>query len=181
MTFPAFTAGEVLRAQDMNAVGLWKISSGLLTASGVTLDSIFTADYDQYLIRVVALDGGTAGADSSWDILFRTSGTDNTSSSYRYQFSQFATSGTFGRQTAALAKAQLLPATGATLYQYDLQVFNPFSNTKNTFYTAEGSADGTIGILATGQFNANTRFDGIKVRFNGTSVGGQYYVYGYRN
>jgi hypothetical protein len=52
MTFPIFSAGEVLRATDMNAVGLWKVASGTLsvTTSGTNLTGVFGANYKQYRI-----------------------------------------------------------------------------------------------------------------------------------
>lgn len=49
MTFPAFTAGEVLRAQDMNAVGLWLIERQDVTAQqNVDFTSKFSDDYSGY-------------------------------------------------------------------------------------------------------------------------------------
>jgi len=58
MTYPSFSAGEVLRAQDMNAVGLWKVASGTLslTTSATNVTGVFGADYKQYrlLLNVTA-------------------------------------------------------------------------------------------------------------------------------
>ena len=69
MTFPSFSVGEVLTASDMNAVGMWKLSSFTVSSAGgtgatvsngvvsigsgntsVTLSSVFSSTYDNYLI-----------------------------------------------------------------------------------------------------------------------------------
>jgi hypothetical protein len=59
MTFPTFSAGEVLRAEDMNAVSSWLVKSQTIGAgvSSVVVTGAFSADYDQY---VITLAGGTA-------------------------------------------------------------------------------------------------------------------------
>lgn len=58
MTYPSFAPGEVLRAQDMNAVGLWLVKSQTVGTgvSSVTVTGAFSADYDNYRIMYV---GGT--------------------------------------------------------------------------------------------------------------------------
>ena len=62
MTYPSFSAGEVLRAQDMNAVGLWLVKTQAVPAGGTafTVTGAFSNDYDNYRI-VFNNIGGTAG------------------------------------------------------------------------------------------------------------------------
>jgi hypothetical protein len=52
MTFPSFAVGEVLRAQDMNAVGLWKVAEATFTnQTAVQIDGCFDeAIYTSYYI-----------------------------------------------------------------------------------------------------------------------------------
>ena len=54
MTYPSFSAGEILRATDMNAVGLWLIKSQTIGSgvSSVTVSDAFSATYDNYRILV---------------------------------------------------------------------------------------------------------------------------------
>ena len=71
MTYPSFSAGDVLTASDMNAVGLWRITGCTVTSSGgtaatasngvisfgagntsVTVSSAFSASYSNYLILI---------------------------------------------------------------------------------------------------------------------------------
>jgi hypothetical protein len=58
MTFPSFSAGEVLTATDMNAVGLWKVASGTLslTTTATNVTGVFSSTYKQYrlLLNVTA-------------------------------------------------------------------------------------------------------------------------------
>ena len=54
MTFPIFAAGDVLRATDMNACGLWLIKTQTI-GTGVTsipVTNAFSADYDNYRIII---------------------------------------------------------------------------------------------------------------------------------
>jgi hypothetical protein len=52
MTFPVFSAGEVLRAQDMNAVGMWHLNTtSFAAATQVDFTNVFTADYDSYRVE----------------------------------------------------------------------------------------------------------------------------------
>jgi hypothetical protein len=66
MTYPSFTAGEVLTAADMNAVGLWKVASGSLSTATTDFVGCFTDDYRDYRIMIsnVAFSG-------TGDLLFR--------------------------------------------------------------------------------------------------------------
>ena len=71
MSYPVFAAGDVLGAADMNAVGLWRVttctvssvggtaataSNGVITIgtgnTSVTVNNAFSADYDNYKIIV---------------------------------------------------------------------------------------------------------------------------------
>ncbi len=67
MTFPSFSVGEVLRAQDMNAVGLWLIKSQVVGSgvSSVTVNDAFTNDFDNF--RIIYSDG-TQSANNSLNI-----------------------------------------------------------------------------------------------------------------
>jgi hypothetical protein len=61
MTFPTFTTGEILRAADMNAVGLWLVKSQAVGTgvSSVTVTGAFSADYDSYLVTWTGGTGST--------------------------------------------------------------------------------------------------------------------------
>ena len=49
---PVFVAGQVLTAAQMNAVGLWQVKAktSFTAATSVTVDNVFTSDYQDYLL-----------------------------------------------------------------------------------------------------------------------------------
>lgn len=63
MTFPVFVSGEVLRAADMNAVGLWLVKTQTIGTSvtSVTVTGAFSADFDAYKIII---SGGATTANN---------------------------------------------------------------------------------------------------------------------
>ena len=87
-TPPTFSAGAVLTAAQMNKIGLWTtvptsvangtISGNAVTFSGVSsvsLNGVFTSDFDAY--RIVASMYGSAFSYAT--LRWRASGTDDTS------------------------------------------------------------------------------------------------------
>lgn len=62
-TPPTFSAGAVLTAAQMNAVGLWEIKAETVGTgvATVTLSSVFSADYENYLVIVSGVDTNSAG------------------------------------------------------------------------------------------------------------------------
>ena len=64
MTYPVFSAGEVLRAEDMNAVGLWLVKTQTVGAgvSSVPVTGAFSAEYDNYLVQYTGGVGSTTVA-----------------------------------------------------------------------------------------------------------------------
>jgi hypothetical protein len=75
MTFPSFSAGEVLRAQDMNAVGTWLVKSQAVGSgvSSVVVTDAFSASYDNYLIQWT---GGTQSVDTNLTLKLGAAGTN---------------------------------------------------------------------------------------------------------
>lgn len=65
-TPPDFTAGSVLTAAQMNAVGLWLLETKTLTASAgpIQFDNKFTTDYDSYLLVGSFLQNTSTGLHS---------------------------------------------------------------------------------------------------------------------
>jgi hypothetical protein len=53
-TPPDFTAGQVLTAAQMNKIGLWvvKTETAFSAAASVTADSVFTADFTNYVLKL---------------------------------------------------------------------------------------------------------------------------------
>jgi hypothetical protein len=66
MTYPSFSAGEVLRAADMNAVGLWRVGGGALSTATTDFVGCFTGDYTDYRIVIDQITWSGTG-----DLYFR--------------------------------------------------------------------------------------------------------------
>lgn len=61
-TPPDFTAGQVLTAAQMNAIGAWVVQSkNVSAASVVQFDQAFTTDFDSYFLVGTYLHNTTAG------------------------------------------------------------------------------------------------------------------------
>jgi hypothetical protein len=178
MTFPVFTAGEVLDAADMNAVGMWKVGGTSFASNLATVDGCFSADYDNYL---VVLSATVTGSPTSWDLIFRNGSGDYTTSAYVWQNSFFTTATSFARQTTTGTSAQLLQDIGGDIYSMNITINDPFSSSLNTTYHHQGQCAGTVSVNGAGRVGNNTSFTGLKIRFNGSTTNGQIKVYGYRN
>jgi hypothetical protein len=173
MTFPSFTAGEVLRAQDMNAVGLWLVKSHNVGTgvSSVTVPSAFSADYESYKI---IWTGGTASTNVD---LYLTLGA---SSAYNWSavYSAFnATPSAAGTTTGTYFNY----SGGATTTWggANFELHRPFL-TQATFYNAQ-HVNFAAGINTVGFLNNSTSYSSFTLTpSSGTITGGTIRVYGYQ-
>jgi hypothetical protein len=144
-----------------------------------SIDNVFTSSYENYHLVVTFDKSVTTGAPT---FVFRTSGTDNTTSNY-YSASYFmqidgATTGT--NKYSATTSFGL--SDGAGIYS-SYWVFKPqlsnktfFSSTKNGFtYSTQFFTGDTSGL-----FNATTVFDGFKISVPSGTMTGTIKVYGYK-
>lgn len=82
MAYPSFSAGEVLTATDMNAVGLWRVTSATIgtAVSTVTVSNCFNSSYDNYLVHIY---GYSTSVDSVlWMTINGSAGTTYQSNGY---------------------------------------------------------------------------------------------------
>jgi len=176
-TPPTFTAGQVLTAAHMNAVGLWEIKSETVGTgvATVTISNAFTTDYDNYRVVVGNIDcsaagimritlggiGGTAyyGARLTLNTAGVSTGTGNNGLAY-WEFSSLGTSNDTG-----LAFDVINPMVAQRK-----QIFGFFSTNTgdNGFYSGS--------MVNTSQLSSITFTTSA-----GTMTGGTIRVYGYRN
>jgi hypothetical protein len=186
MSFPSFATGEVLTAADMNAVGLWKVTTtGTTSSSNLIVDNVFTTNYTNYRLVFSEVTGsGVTGLGLQW----RSGGSTISLSNY------YGTRIGYSYAAAALAGAT---DNGATNHQVPIimsgnttspgsliiDVFAPQKNNRNTSLTAQGVDARTGGQGAfsySGFYNATTAVDGFVL-----SAGAQTYtnvnvtIYGY--
>ena len=180
MTYPSFSAGEVLRAADMNAVGLWLVKTQTVGTgvSSVTVTGAFSADYDNYKI---IYDGGTSSSNNS--LTFQLSGA---TSDYHYailvnQYNSATPVGVVSTTGASFVEAGRCSTTRNSL---NLEVFNPFLAAQTGYRTASVDYLSAGGFVLTGGgfLNNTTSYSGfVLTPASGTLTGGTIRVYGYRN
>jgi len=180
MTFPSFTSGEVLRAQDMNAVGLWLVKTQTVGTgvSSVTVTDAFSATYDKYLVTVEGVQGSTLG-----DLRLQLGST--TTGYYGFILYGIASAPTvFGiNQNNAANFGYVGNVNGTGLTTSCMTISDPY-RAGNTYISTP-----YIGVAPTSAFgsfqgmqNSSTQFTAFTlIPGGGTLTGGTIRVYGYRN
>lgn len=186
MTYPVFSAGEILRAQDMNAVGWWLTGSSTFTNQSFgQLNNVFSSSYDNY--RIVFSCYNTSSSPSYSHFQLTSGGTPATSNYYSKSiwWSMSAAGATpsdsdnrtdrFCLGPLGLDPSEPLLA-GVDISQPFLAKSTQFTgNTTGAFYTAYYAMTINAGV------NTNaTSYDGIKFFATSGNVTGTISVYGYR-
>ena len=175
MTFPSFSAGEILRATDMNAVGLWLVKSQTVGAgvSSVTVSNAFNASYDAYRILYT---GGTVTSNGSISMAFNGSPAGWYGNIVYANFLGGAPLSIGMNNTSAVTFAG---GGSAGFAQVLADVQNPFlaqPSWVSANYTDLANAGRTTGYHA-----VSTSYTGfILTAASGTISGGTIYVYGYQ-
>lgn len=180
MTYPVFSAGEVLGAADMNAVGLWKIASGTLslstTPSNVT--GVFSSTYKQYRVLLnVTIRSGTNRVDMKYLV-----GTTPTSTNY-YQSgigSDFSADATLYYQRSN-NDAQFFGIGSSSMTALSFDIYNPnkadFTMHTGTILNANFSFPYIVG----GANRTTNQFTGFQLFTSTGTATVEYQVFGYQN
>jgi hypothetical protein len=179
-TPPVFTAGAVLTAAQMNAIGGWLLSSGSMgTSTTKTVDNVFTSDYDNYYIIIQGLK--QAGTTNS--LQWRTGGATNTTSNYAYGRSYQDTSAMAWEAGSTGTTSLPLGSTVATVdYSFEMLVTTPFATNQTQGWFRQVSNNTTpVAWFGWNIFKATTSFDGFIFTTGGNMSAGTYRVYGLRN
>jgi len=176
MSFPSFSAGEVLTAADMNAVGLWLVSTTTI-GTGVTsvpVNNCFSSTYQNYRI-VIENESSNGGASH----LATLSG--NASNYYMgghiFAWTVSATAYVPAPQIFFVLSANNSAGVGANI---TWDITNPFITRRKYGWVTSQSANGAY---AANLYNLNTTSStGFTLTKGGdTMTGGTIRVYGYRN
>ena len=176
MTFPSFSVGEVLRATDMNAVGLWLVKSQTVGTgvASVTVTGAFSADYDNY--RIVFANGTSAINDNAISLQF--AAVASHFASMRYDSFTGAGSGTLATNAQTFAYVGLSSASTQQSYVFDVMGPNLAQFTKwSGLLTSNLYTGFSGGVYA--QTTQLTSFTLIAPA--GGFTGGTIKVYGYKN
>jgi hypothetical protein len=173
-TPPSFTAGSVLTAAQMNAVGLWLVKSQAVGTgvSSVTVTGAFSADYDSY--RIIY----TGGLGNNAQGINMTLGSTTTGNLYQYVLSYVSYSGvgTNAGSTGTNSWA-FLGESNTNTNLVCMDIHNPFL----ALYTLFSSQYlGSVAGYSAGQLVNTTSYTGFTLSVAGTMTGGTISVYGYR-
>jgi len=157
-------------------------SSTVSSATDITFDNVFSADYDNYII-----EGYIQPATASQDITirFRDGSGDVSTSSYAYKYiyaldsnSTAINNGVQGGSQAQMKLIYQLGSSRPTFFKIFLQ--EPF-NTQYTQLTSTGSVEGHL-LLTGGAFETTDSFTGVKFYMSsGNITSGKLAIYGYKN
>jgi hypothetical protein len=177
MTFPSFSVGEVLRAQDMNAVGMWLVKTQTIGTgvSSVTVTGAFSAEYDNYKILI---SGGTGSQNSELALRL-----GSTTSNYFYSYIYTSWNNAVAADGSKVGTRWLYAGGMMTDgIQANIELNSPFL-AKNTRMFAGGFGDSGSYVGAVSGLLANsTQYTGFDIFPSaGTMTGGTIRVYGYRN
>jgi hypothetical protein len=177
-TPPDFTAGAVLTAAQMDAVGLWLILSEPVGSgvSEVVLEDIFSADFDSYKITWT---GGNMNALQLIGVYLAAGGGSN------YQGARTSSNTSSAISLAADLNAgqwSFAGAGNADTCVISLEIHNPFLAKRTHIQSQYYEPYATFGTY-TGILNDATSYTDLTIdpQGAGTMSNGTIRVYGYRN
>jgi hypothetical protein len=179
MTFPVFSAGEVLRAQDMNAVGLWLVKTVTIGsgATSIPVTGAFSADYDNYKIII---SGGVGSTTENMRMIL---GSTITGYAFGGYFVRYNTGlGSFTGSTTAGVRIEAGYVT-PNAAQAEIDLFLPNAAKRTGFRVAAGALGDWFAVNYQGFIDNATQYTDFTVSFAGAAslTGGTIKVYGYRN
>jgi hypothetical protein len=180
MTYPNFVAGDILRAQDMNAVALWRIASGTLslstTPSNVT--GVFSSEYKNYrLLLNITNKSASIRVDMKYIV-----GTTATSTAY-YQAgigSDYTANATLYYQRSN-NDPQLFGIASSALLSASLDIYNPNKAAATMHHGTLVDANFGFPYMVGGSQNSSTQFTGFQLFTSAGTATVEYQIFGYKD
>ena len=181
------TNNQLLAADSSTATGLKWANPGLTlisttsfsAVSSVSIDSVFSATYDNYKVY---LNITSFTASPSITIRMRASGTNNSSSNYRYAGVRVnAATGTVDGINSGASDTSwglLGSGTGGTSIFASLEFLQPFA-TARTSYSTNAFPQGGYNYQGNGRMTVDTSYDGVSFISDDNNIAGNINVYGY--
>jgi hypothetical protein len=176
-TPPDFTAGQVLTAAQMNAVGLWLVKDQTFTSvTTVNIDTVFTNDFLYYSAIIVV---NSVSVDTNLRLRYRNAGSTNSGASYFFGTLGITDGGTASNDNGLGATSHNLLGldagqTSGSARSINLHFFNPKETRKSSHtFQSWGWSQAGSGTYSNGggTFDANNSFDGFNLfTENGTST-----------
>lgn len=180
MTFPAFTAGEVLRATDMNAVGLWKIASGSLNlnTSYTSVTGVFSSEYRNYRLLLNITARSTA---NRFDMRYLVGTTPVTASYYQGGIGSDYGSNTTAYFQRSSNDAQFFFDNTSGAASYSIDIMTPQQPTPTRHYGQTAQVNNPLSFAFGGAQTGSNQVTGFQLGTNTGTMAVDYYVYGYRD
>jgi hypothetical protein len=185
-TPPDFSSGAVLTAAQMNAVGMWEITSGTVTSgSSFDITSVFTSDYDSYKLVLTQIRTNATGGSIQLRML-ATATPATTGYYYGVTAVDIAagTSAVFRGNNAAQIDTSAVQG-GNVSGMTSLEIHSPLATQYTSFNgqcVDSRAASAYGGISFSGQLANTTSYNGIRVLLSANSFTNcNYKLYGYRN
>ena len=180
MTYPSFSAGEVLRAQDMNAVALWEVASGTLSLSTTptNVTGVFSSTYKNYRVLLnVTNKSASIRVDMKYIV-----GTTATSTNY-YQpgiGSDYTFNNTLYYQRSN-ADTQFFGIASSALLSQSIDIYNPNKAALTMHHGTLVDANFGFPYMVGGSQNSSTQFTGFQLFTSSGTATVEYQVFGYRD
>ena len=176
-TPPVFSAGAVLTAAQMNAVGLWlvKTQSVGTGVSSVNVTSAFSADFDNYYITWT---GGTLSGTALVSIYMGAS----TGTAYYGSRNAINTSAAAALAGDNNTSRWIYASVGTTTYAFvAFDLYEPYAARRTGIHSKYIEGTGALGTY-TGYLDNTTSYTSFTLDPDGatTMTGGTIRVYGYR-
>ena len=140
-TPPSFTAGSVLTAAQMNAVGLWLVKTDTITSgASKEITSVFSSDYENY--RIIISNIRTSATTT---VYFRIGTAAGTIYYYNGQYGTYGSAtitGISGQGTTWVDTTGVGTSTNESALE--IEVYQP-QMAKNTGYVMRGTDPRTVG------------------------------------
>jgi len=179
-TPPDFTAGQILTAAQMNAVGLWKIDSATLslTTTPTNVTAVFSSEYKQYRLLLNVTARSTTNRVNMKYIV----GTTPTSTGY-YQ------AGLGGNYTANTTlfyprsdnATELIGIDSPALHSETIDIYNPNKAAATMHHGTLVDANSGFPYFVGGSQNSSTQFTGFQLYTTTGTATVEYQVFGYRD
>ena len=181
------TAIQTLADDIDTTLGVYAPSSSGLTLinttsfSGVSsqsVNNVFSATYANYLITFNAI----STASSQLTIRFRTAGTDNTATTYKWgTFAKYFNSATLQNESQSETATSIPFADNSTYQGFSFTLINPFATDRTFLYGGTITKDDVGYTSVNGFFDNTTSFDGFTFFTSTGTTTGTVRVYGYQN
>jgi hypothetical protein len=184
MSFPSFSAGEVLTAADMNAVGLWLVKTQTV-GTGVSTQNVtacFNANYDNYLISYSDITCTGGGGAMYMKLLVGTTPQTNGWFGNTFFVANAAAGGLTNGPISNSSFCEIGSNTSTTNFRNSgtVNLQSPFLSRQSRSQFM--NADDYFFRMGAFQLSNTTSYDGLQfLPSTGTMTGGTIRVYGMRN